>query len=365
MPTLPAPHRTRPPEPRDAVGPDILAGDAWLPLATAHAERADALTAGWRERKARGEKHAVEDFLFTYYPTRPAQLRRWHPGAGVTLAPAATRPDDVAPLLAERASWRWYRSATDGGVTLDVDAFLTDRGDTVRYARDLLAATASRPATLGCFGLHEWAMVYRDHAQGRDHRHPLPLRLGAHGTDEVVATHPVRCSHFDAFRFFTPEAVSLNKLQPTRDTQPALEQPGCLHANMEVLVPLAGTATDEAQPLTRETQVLYEQPGCLHAAMDCYKWAMKLGPAVPGDLLLDTFELAREIRYTDMQASPYDVSTYGLEPIAIETPEGKREYVRLQRGFAERSNSLRARLIEVCDALLPLGAEPLAQGRTA
>ena len=78
MPTLPAPHRTRPPVARDAVGPGRLAGDEWLLLAEAHAERADALTAGWRERRTRGEKHAVEDFLFTYYPPRPAQLRRWH-----------------------------------------------------------------------------------------------------------------------------------------------------------------------------------------------------------------------------------------------------------------------------------------------
>ncbi|MHA7132432.1 3-methyladenine DNA glycosylase [Oerskovia turbata] len=312
MPTLP--HRTHPHGARDAVGP-LDAAD-WLPLAAAHAERADALTAGWRERKARGEKHAVEDFLFTYYPTRPAQLRRWHPGAGVTLT-ADGGPDDVAPLLAERASWRWHRAGDDGSVSLDVDAFLADRGETVRYARDLLAATASRPATLGCFGLHEWAMVYRDHAAGRDHRHPLPLRLGAAGTDEVVASHPVRCSHFDAFRFFTPEAVGLNRLQPTRDTQPTLEQPGCLHANM-----------------------------------DLYKWAAKLSPAAPSGLVLDAFELARDIRWVDMRASPYDVASYGVPPVAIETPEGKAEYVRLQRGFAERSGVLRERLLEVCERLL-------------
>ncbi|MET4225227.1 3-methyladenine DNA glycosylase [Oerskovia enterophila] len=317
MPSLDVSDHALVPEVRGAVG-QVLGSDTWVPLAVAHATRADALTAGWRERKARGEKHAVEDFLFTYYPTRPTQLRRWHPGAGVALSPTGGRtPDDVAPLLAERADWRWYRTEATGAVTLDVEAFLADRGDTVRYARELLAATASRPATLGCFGLHEWAMVYRDHAEGRDHRHPLPLRLGAQGTDEVVASHPVRCSHFDAFRFFTPEAVSLNRLQPTRETQPALEQPGCLHANM-----------------------------------DLYKWATKLSPAAPSGLVLDAFELARDIRWIDMKASPYDVSSYGESPVAIETPEGKAEYVRLQRGFAERSAGLRARLLEVCEHLL-------------
>lgn len=195
-------------------------------------------------------------------------------------------------------------------------AFLAERGDTVRYVRALVGATADRPGTFGCFGLHEWAMVYRDAAAGRDHRHPLPLRLGGAGTDAVVEGHTIGCSHFDAYRFFTPEARDANRLRPTRERQPAMEQPGCLHANM-----------------------------------DLYKWALKLGPAVPGDLLLDAFELAREIRWTDMAASPYDVSSYGVEAVAIETPEGKAEYVRRQRDYAARSDALRHRLVAVCDAL--------------
>jgi hypothetical protein len=86
--------------------------------------------------------------------------------------------------------------------------------------------------------------------------------------------------------------------------------------------------------------------------MDLYKWCLKLGPAVPGALLLDAFELARDIRYTDMQASPYDVAGYGLEAVTIETPAGKAEYVRRQREFAARSQRLRGRLLEVCDVLL-------------
>lgn len=87
--------------------------------------------------------------------------------------------------------------------------------------------------------------------------------------------------------------------------------------------------------------------------MDVYKWATKLGPVVPGDLLLDCFELARDIRTLDMRASPYDVSSYGLEAVAIETPEGKAAYAAAQKGFAERGNVLRARLVTVCDGVLP------------
>jgi hypothetical protein len=52
-----------------------------------------------------------------------------------------------------------------------------------------------------------------------------------------------------------------------------------------------------------------------------------------------------------MAASPYDVSSYGVDAVAIETPQGKAEYVRHQRAFAERANGLRRRLVAVCDAL--------------
>ncbi|MDT0165605.1 3-methyladenine DNA glycosylase [Actinotalea sp. AC32] len=278
----------------------------WRPLADAHRERADALTAGHRARRGTGARHAVEDFLHEYYGVRPALLARWHPGAGTTLLPG---PEGPAP----HAGRRWYRD-DDGAATLDVAAFLADRGDTVRYVHGLLVATASRPAHLGCLGLHEWAMVYR-----RDDalRHDLPLRLGRAGTDAVVDRHTIRCSHIDAFRFFTPEAVPRNQLTPTRETQAATEQPGCLHANMDLL-----------------------------------KWSLKLGPLVPGDLLLDAFELAAQIRRLDMQASPYDLSSLGEPPVAIETPEGKAEYVRRQRAHAEAAAPLRARLAAVCAAVL-------------
>ncbi len=290
----------------------------WLPLLAAHEGRADSLTAAHRARRAARERHAIDDFLFDYYGTRPSVLRRWHPGVGIALAPG---PDGPAP----HRQWRWYATDADGVVGVDAAAFLADRADSVRFIHRLLSSIATRPAFTGCFGLHEWAMVYRQ----RDHRHPLPLRLGQAGTDAVVEAHQIRCTHFDAFRFFTPDAVGLNRLQPTR-----------------------------------ASQVDLDQPGCLHAAMDCHKWATKLGPAVPGDLALDCFELARDIRLLDMQASPYDLSSYGQPAVAIETPEGKAEYVARQREFAQRAGQFRARLIEVCAVLLA-AAEPPARVVTA
>jgi len=323
----------------------VLLAAGWLPLAEAHAARADAMTAAHRARKAAGDRHPIDDFLYDYYGTKPSLLRRWHPGAGFALGPAPDGP-------AEHAAWRWYATDDDGTVRLDVEAFLADRGDTVRFVRTLLTATADRPAHAGCLGLHEWAMVYRQDDARR--RHTLPLRLGREGTDAVVEAHPLHCSHFDAFRFFTPDAVPRNRVQLTRADQVASEQPGCLHANMDLLCRQTDSPDDaEPPPLTRQTQVLYEQPGCLHANMDLLKWSMKLGPAVPGDLLLDCFELAGEIRLLDMQASPYELSSLGERAVAIETREGKAEYVARQRDFAERAAALRRRLIHVCDNVVP------------
>jgi hypothetical protein len=280
----------------------------WMIREEAHRERADALTAEHRDRASRSEKHPVWDFLFTYYSSKPAQLRRWHPGAGVELADAS-----------ERLAWRWYSPGRDAGsATPDAARFAREKPELTGLIERMLRRTASRPGQFGCFGLHEWAMVYR----ADEHRHSVPLRLGQAGTDAVVEAHDLRCTHFDAFRFFTPEAVPRNRTALTRDEQP-----------------------------------LFEQPGCLHAGMDLYKWATKLGPLIPGDLLLDAFELARDIRLLDMQAAPYDLSAWGIVPVPIETSEGKAEYVRRQRVFAERGAALRTALL---DAWLTAGAREAA-----
>ncbi|MDN3494430.1 hypothetical protein QL996_00665 [Planococcus sp. APC 4015] len=283
-----------------AESPVRLSPREWRELEAAHHYRADDLTAAHRARASRHERHPVEDFLFTYYSYKPAVLRRWHAGEGVVLSDAA-----------ERAGWRWYAPGADpGSVHVDGVSFRAERSLLVAGVSRILRATAGRAAGFGCFGLHEWAMVYRQH----ENRHPEPLRLGRRGTDDVVEAHDLRCTHFDAFRFFTPDAVPLNRDRPTRDAQSALEQ-----------------------------------PGCLHAGMDLYKWSIKLTPLLPGDLVLDAFELARDIRTLDMRASPYDLTAWGYEPVAIETPEGKAEYVRAQRGFSERGQVIRARMLSLLD----------------
>ncbi|MFM7743782.1 MAG: 3-methyladenine DNA glycosylase [Verrucomicrobiota bacterium] len=273
----------------------MLAPAVWRGRRAAHAVRADRLVGARRERSRRGESDPVEDFLFTYYPFRLAALRRWTPGAGVALADAD-----------ELVDGRRFLRGTDGMVRVALPG--AAQAARLDFSLRLCRAVAARPAFHGCFGLHEWAMVY---GQADQRRHSAwPLRLGAEGTDAVVRAMPVRCTHYDAFRFFTPGARPLNKLAPTL-----------------------------------EARVDNEQPGCVHVTMDLFKWAMKAYPWVSAELAADAFELARVARSVDMRASPYDFSAFGLKPIPIETSEGRGEYEQEQRRLAALAEPVRARLI--------------------
>jgi len=273
----------------------VLGPAEWRARRAAHESRADRLVEARRERAQKGERDPVEDFLFTYYPFRFAAVRRWTPGAGVALEGADELVDD-----------RRFLRGADGLVRVALpDAAQAGR---LTFSLKLCRAVATRAAFHGCFGLHEWAMVY---GQAEQRRHGAwPLRLGAEGTDAVVRSMPVRCTHYDAFRFFTPGARPLNKLAPTL-----------------------------------EARVENEQPGCVHVTMDLFKWAMKAQPWVSAELAADAFELAHVARTVHMRPSPYDFSAIGLKPIAIETPEGRSEYETEQRRLSALAEPVRARLI--------------------
>lgn len=284
----------------------VLTPPNWLTRRNEHRDRVSALLGPYLQQRPHGRPNPVIDFLFTYYNLTPGQLRCWHPGFNVTL---------TGPEAAEYEDRRGY-CRTDSGVSVDPE-HLVRRRSTVEYVAQLMRATASRPAHLACFGLHEWAMVYRSDPD--ELRHSAPLRLGSDGTDAVVESMPLRCTHFDAFRFFTGPARPRNAVQ-----------------------------------LSRPGQVATEQPGCLHAGMDVYRFAAKLLPLVDSDLLMDAFELAWAARELDMRASPYDLRAFGYQPVPIETAAGRAEYVRGQAALAERATVVRTALLTTCEELLEL-----------
>ena len=284
---------------------------AWRPRAEAHAARVERWVGPHLARRDSGVRHPVHDFLFGYYSQRPAQLRRWHPGFGVGLEGAGDAHGGL----------KGY-GMVDGVASVTAE-HVTSQRVLLETLRRLLRATAGRAPSFGCFGMHEWAMVYRladDEIRHAD----WPLRLGGRGTDEVVESHRITCTHFDAFRFFTEPARGLNTLSPA--------------------------AADRAD---------FEQPGCLHAGMDLYKHAFRLSPMICSDLVADCFALAWDIRELDMRAAPYDLADLGFEPVRIETADGKRAYAEAQAAFAERGAPLRARLVAECERLLAVARQPV------
>lgn len=277
--------------------------EVWEALRAAYLARVRPWAEDRVRRMSRGEKHPVYDFLFEYYSFRPAHLCRWTPGYDVVLNDAKT--EDV--LWREFVAW-------DNGVVLPASAFPAHRVPYLLWAVEFLRETRDREPTFACMGLHEWAMVYRDPTI----RHPyVPLRLSRSEIDAVIDSQPLRCTHFDAFRFFTAQAVPRNRWQ-----------------------------------LTRAATTKNDQPGCVHVTMDLYRFAYKIAPFCPAELLADALELAVAAREVDMRASPYDLTAYGFVPICIETSEGRCEYVEAQRDLFQRAQPIRERLLDVYHGLL-------------
>lgn len=283
---------------------EILTEPVWTEMRKRHEERVDPLTQAQLDRASRGQKHPVYDFLFNYYSFRPSHLRRWHPGIGRVLL--GSQAETYLQI-------KEYRKFSEG-ICADADTLSQKRRTSVQWILTFLENCQKRRPQFKCFGLHEWAMVYRS----PEIRHEdYPFRLDPAEVARLVETVPICCSHFDAFRFFTPAARPLNRLQPEKNLQTELDQTGCLHVNM-----------------------------------DLYKWAYKLSPFTPSELLADAFLLAVQIREVDMRASPYDLASLGFPPICIETPEGRTEYEQLQRKFTAEGEPIREQLIQVCRQIL-------------
>ena len=289
----------------DIASPNLPHSE-WMARAAQHRSMVKHWTDPCRARRDAHQAHPVFDFLFTYYPFSLGKLEQWHPGMGVTLENST----DATPVYNPR-----HYQITAESIRLAPEKLADKPRQRIAWIHNLLVLTQHRPANFSCFGMHEWAMVYQGNHAGQPgdirHQESAPLRLSQEEIDHIVETHPITCSHFDAFRFFSPAALQFNKLQPTLNTRQDFEQPGCLHTNM-----------------------------------DLYKWASKCMPWVGSDLLWQCFQLALAARELDMQASPYDLTRYGYSPIKIETAQGRTEYEKQQRGINERAQPLRQKIID-------------------
>jgi hypothetical protein len=276
---------------------EILDATAWQLEAEWHLGAAREFTADARLRRDRGVPHPIEDFLFNYYPYPFALLEQWHPGLGFALE---FSDQEMLPsrFLGKR------HTLDDGLCFLDTCRMPEKERERLLWIKSLLEATQSHIPNFACHGMHEWAMVYR--AEEIRHSALAPLRIAQAEIDALIESRPIVCTHHDAFRFFAKQARPLNRLQPALDTR---------HEN--------------------------EQPGCVHANMDLYKWAAKSMPWIGSGFLLETFRLANRLRDLDMRASPYDLSKWRIAPVKIETAEGRKEYEAEQRELAADAAAIR------------------------
>jgi hypothetical protein len=268
----------------------------WKTLSNEHHQKVDATLDYYVSLRSHGKKHAVLDFLFEYYSFRPGKIAAWNPGINLQIN-GDWNPTDKLYSLNNDDFWQ-----------LNPQDFPKKRLGALEWVIILLQNIENRPMAFGCFGLHEWAMVYKA-PKVRHESHPLRLK-----PDEIATfleNQPIRCSHFDAFRFFTNDARPMNLLKPEYDSRLENEQGGCIHANM-----------------------------------DLYKWAYKFHPWISSEMLSEAFLLAYETRQFDMKASPYDLSIYNLEPIKIETEVGREKYQSIQMEIAQKASEVRKKLLK-------------------
>lgn len=285
----------------------LLTFDEWTYKANLHEELVNPIADAFLHRRAVGLKHPVYDFLFTYYQFSPSKLKQWVPSFEETLIVANDVP---LPCISD-----YWVELHNHRFRLNPLRLQGQALSLISFIEELCQNILERSPRFGCFGLHEWAMVYRLSPEELRHA-DYPLRLTPDALANFVESQNLCCTHYDAYRFFTQQAEPLNLFKPTL-----------------------------------ENRLQNEQAGCLHANMDLYKWATKLWPWIGSDFIAKTFLLALEGRELDMRASPYDLQAQGYAPIRIETEEGRKEYQQMQQQYTQKTTGLRQELAAFCGRL--------------
>lgn len=323
-----------------AVCNKIMTEEEWKREAQAHSSALDNLlypslsaksrfqpknSGSIRKVETKIRTHLVSDnpiynFLHSYYKYSTVDLKKYSPGMSVQLLDAT--PGANLNVLNEK-----YMTFNEAGGCYNASTFhLMAEGKyglaRLTKDRDLLRATSARAPFFGCFGMHEWAMLYSGNGTSIvGHQESTPLRVDQKTIDALVGgPGQIRCTHYDAFRFFQPAAKPMNMINT----------------------------------LSRENAPRHEQPGCIHANMDLFRYAYQLYPFVSSALLVDALRLALEARKVDMRASPYDVSAFeGCEvPICVETPQGRKLYIEEQERIASTAVPIRKAILSVYEELI-------------
>jgi hypothetical protein len=339
-------------------------------------------------------QNPIYNFLADYYgfkgPKGVKRLLRWSPGPDVSVL-QGVRESDFAELLPLRGLHSFEPTGTTTTSADDksrVGAAATTTtigtagtatyqpqslqhvaaGPLVRYRQVLYQTLAAEPV-LFCYGLHEWAMQYVKKEEEEDeertmiggddpstgstdvkkknfvnHYQPhLPRRVSADVIRTTVERRGVHCTHVDAIKYFTTDALPLNAYQSSTTTTD-------------------DTDNNNSSSSTRRAidQLQWEQPACVHAHMDLLQYAMRLQPFIEAELFRDILATCLAARRLDVAASPYDATRYGLIPVPVEKPEGRSLYRKRQIELMERAQPLRQRLLDQYDCFIDAVFAPQA-----
>ena len=277
-------------------------------------------------------KHPIYNFLHTYYQYSFKAIELYSPGINIILQDAYG-DNGINELVSNKYCKYlnndvYYTPSCIPSTTKKEKQHITF----LKHNHNILRKTHQRSPFFGCFGMHEWAMVYdpdysstttttatAEYMNKYKQQKYLNFRISQSIINNVVSNSNLRCTHFDAWRFFQDDARIQNK-----------------------------------HHLERYNQEEYEQPGCIHANMDLFKCATDIYPLIPSTLLLSCLELAINSRTIDMRASPYDVSSYsGCEDaIEIETNIGRQLYIKEQEKIYQQSIPIRHELLMYYDEIL-------------
>jgi len=308
-------------------------------------------------------QHPVYNFLIEYYGLKgvkgPKRLARWSPAPAWILGDS-DRMETLEELEAASSNKPSISSAdfvSRGGILLegatidDVGSNLHLRGAMpysggVLYSpfsffdqpdnasktsnpyvwyRSVLQQTLRAEPVLHCHGLHEWAMQYwppgADPPPSQQYQSTLPLRVSQQVINTAVERRGISCTHVDALRYFAPAAGPLNH---------------------------------HGASLERSQQLELEQPGCVHAHMDMLKHILRLSPYCDPTLVQRVLHVAIQARTLDVAASPYDSTHYGVSVIPIETMEGRAQYRMEQQELMLKATPVRQDLLYAYNVFLNL-----------
>jgi hypothetical protein len=277
---------------------DQLALKEWKSLKNKYESQMEPWVEAFRQRRISRQKHPVHDFLFEYYQCKRRLIAEWHPPINVILI-----GDEAIKFLTDKSYTKQLN-----GIFLDPTSISSKLLSSLNWIGRLIEAALARRSQHHCYGLHEWAMVYKSE---RIRHENTPLRLSPQKIEKVIESHSIYCTHYDAFRFFTESAKPINTIQPSHEDRRVNEQFGCVHFNM-----------------------------------DLFKWCYKLHPWISSELLLECFQLAVKARELDMRASPYDLREYGYDPICIETSAGRAHYQEHQKHIGDAGRILASILLK-------------------